>query len=193
MVDGITTQSQGFTTKYEFEKEKGSYDVLGAEFLVRKNFNHLNTWLSYSYIKNDYTFETLEEIEFPSNFDITHAFTIGTTYSNESWNVSAGLNYRLGKPTSVPLIENEITDSDINFDSANNERLQDYLRIDASALYKFEINKTLRSEIGISAWNISDVKNPINNYYRIDAENNAIKFSRYSLGITTNAVFRLYF
>jgi hypothetical protein len=192
-VDGITTQSQGFTTKYEFEKEKGSYDVLGAEFLVRKNFNHLNTWLSYSYIKNDYTFETLEEIEFPSNFDITHAFTIGTTYSNESWNVSAGLNYRLGKPTSVPLIENEITDSDINFDSANNERLQDYLRIDASALYKFEINKTLRSEIGISAWNISDVKNPINIYYRIDAENNAIKFSRYSLGITTNAVFRLYF
>ncbi|EPR72390.1 TonB-dependent receptor [Winogradskyella psychrotolerans RS-3] len=192
-VDGITTQSQGFTTKYEFEKEKGSYDVLGAEFLVRKNFNHLNTWLSYSYIKNDYTFESLEEIEFPSNFDITHAFTIGTTYSNDSWNISTGLNYRVGKPTSIPLLENEVTDNDINFDSANNERLQDYLRIDASALYKFKINKTLRSEVGISAWNISDIENPINNYYRIDAEANAINFSRYSLGITTNAVFRLYF
>lgn len=192
-VDGITTQSQGFTTKYEFEKEKGSYDVLGAEFLIRKNFNNLNTWLSYSYIKNDYTFETLEEIEFPSNFDITHAFTMGTTYSNELWNISAGLNYRIGKPTSIPLVENEVTANEINFDRANNESLQNYLRIDASALYKFKINKRLRSEVGISAWNISDVKNPINNYYRIDSENNAIKFSRYSLGITTNAVFRLYF
>ncbi|RED46294.1 TonB-dependent receptor-like protein [Winogradskyella eximia] len=192
-VDGITTQSQGFTTKYEFEKEKGSYDVLGAEFLVRKNFNHLNTWLSYSYIKNDYTFKTLEEIKFPSNFDITHAFTLGTTYSNESWNISAGLNYRLGKPTSIPLVENEVTGNNINFDKANNERLQDYLRIDASVLYKFKINKVFRSEVGMSAWNISDVKNPINNYYRIDAEDNAIKFSRYSLGITTNAVLRIYF
>ena len=35
-VDGITTQSQGFTTKYEFEKEKGSYAVRGAELLVQK-------------------------------------------------------------------------------------------------------------------------------------------------------------
>lgn len=192
-VDGITTQSQGFTTKYEFEKEKGSYDVLGAEFLVRKNFNHLNTWLSYSYIKNDYTFKTLEEIEFPSNFDITHAFTLGTTYSDESWSISAGLNYRLGKPTSIPLVENEVTANAINFDRANNERLQDYLRIDASALYKFKINKVFRSEVGMSAWNISDVKNPINNYYRIDADDNAIRFSRYSLGITTNAVLRVYF
>ena len=192
-VDGITTQSQGFTTKYEFEKEKGSYDVLGAEFLVRKNFNHLNTWLSYSYIKNDYTFKKLEEIEFPSNFDITHAFTLGTTYSDESWSISAGLNYRLGKPTSIPLVENEVTANAINFDRANNERLQDYLRIDASALYKFKINKVFRSEVGMSAWNISDVKNPINNYYRIDADDNAIRFSRYSLGITTNAVLRVYF
>ncbi|WP_225036039.1 carboxypeptidase-like regulatory domain-containing protein [Winogradskyella sp. SM1960] len=192
-VDGITTQSQSFTTKYEFEKEKGSYDVFGAEILVRKNFNNLNTWLSYAYIKNDYTFHTLEEVEFPSNFDITHAFTLGTTYSDDSWKISAGLNYRLGKPTSIPIQGNEVVENTINFDSANNERLQDYLRIDASALYKFKISKGLRSEVGISAWNISDAENPINNYYRIDAENHAVKFTRYSLGITTNAVLRVYF
>ncbi|WP_178986465.1 TonB-dependent receptor [Winogradskyella helgolandensis] len=192
-VDGVTTQSQSFTTKYEFEKEKGSYDVIGAEFLVRKNFNNLNMWLSYAYMKNDYTFETLEEIEFPSNFDITHAFTFGATYSNDTWNISAGLNYRVGKPTSIPLIGSEVINDAVNFDNANNERLQEYIRIDASALYKFRINKALRSEVGISAWNVSDVKNPINNYYRINGETNPIKFSRYSLGITTNAVLRIYF
>ena len=149
--------------------------------------------MSYSYIKNDYTFRRLEEIEFPSNFDITHAFTLGATYSNESWNISAGLNYRLGKPTSIPLIDNDIASNEVNFDRANNERLQDYFRIDASALYKFKINKTFRSEFGISVWNIFDAKNPINNYYRINAENNVKGFSRYSLGIVTNAVARLFF
>ncbi|MBC3845630.1 TonB-dependent receptor [Winogradskyella echinorum] len=191
-VDGITTQSQSFTTKYESAREKGSYDVYGFELLFRKQFKNLSSWLSYSYINNTYTFENLEEIEFPSNFDITHSFTFGTTYSNNRWNISAGLNYRLGKPTSIPLADNEVIDNEVNYDEANNERLVDYMRIDASALYKFMINKTFRSEIGASVWNIEDRENTINNYYRVN-NISATQFSRYSLGITSNIVFRLYF
>ena len=192
-VDGITTQSQSFTTKYEFEKEKGSYNALGFEFLIRKKYLNLSSWLSYSFIKNTYTFETLEEIDFPSNFDITHSFTFGNTYSNKHWNVSAGLNYRIGKPTSIPVFGNEISDDDLNYDTANNTRLQNYLRLDASALYKFKISKKSRSEIGASIWNITNRENPINNYYRLDSENNIVQSSRVSLGLTTNLVFRMYF
>ena len=192
-VDGITTQSQSFTTKYEFEKEKGSYHAYGFEFLFRKKFNKLNSWLSYSYLNNIYTFETLEEIEFPSNFDITHAFTLGSTYSTRSWDISAGANYRIGKPTSIPLAGNEVDNNNVNYDLANNERLQYYLRIDASAMYKFKISKRFRSEVGASIWNILDRENPINNYYRVNDENNAVKFSRFSLGMTTNLVFRIFF
>lgn len=192
-VNGITTQSQSFTTKYEFAKEKGSYNAYGFEFLCRKKIKNLNSWLSYSYINNTYTFDTLEDIEFPSNFDITHSFTLGTTYSNPSWNISAGLNYRTGKPTSIPLNGNEIVENDVNFDVANNERLLDYLRVDASAIYKLKISKTLKSEIGASVWNISNRENAINNYYRINQSNTVDRFSRFSLGLTTNAIVRLYF
>ncbi|TCK67926.1 TonB-dependent receptor-like protein [Winogradskyella wandonensis] len=192
-VDGITTQSQSFTTKYEFAKEKGNYDAFGLEFLCRKSFGNFNSWLSYSYINNTYTFEALEDRIFPSNFDITHSITLGTTFSNKSWNISAGVNYRVGKPTSVPLDGNEIVDDAINFDIANNERLLDYLRIDASALYKFKISNALRSEVGASVWNISDRENAINNYYRINNNDVVDKFSRFSLGLTTNAVVRVYF
>ncbi len=192
-VAGITTQSQSFTTKYEFAKEEGDYDASGFEFLCRKRFGNFNSWLSYSYINNNYTFETLEEIKFPSNFDITHSVTLGTTFSNESWNISAGLNYRTGKPTSVALDGNEIVDNDVNFDKANNERLQDYLRVDASAIYKFKISKAFRSEIGASVWNISNKENAINNYYRVNEGGSLNRFSRFSLGLTTNAVIRLYF
>ncbi|MDH7913447.1 TonB-dependent receptor [Winogradskyella sp. SYSU M77433] len=192
-VDGITTQSQSFTTKYEFAREQGSYNAYGFEFLCRKKLNDFNNWLSYSYINNKYTFEDLEEIEFPSNFDITHSFALGSTYSTDSWNISAGINYRIGKPTSIPIKNNEIEDGDINWDVANGERLKDYLRIDASTLYKFKISSTFRSEVGASVWNISDRKNAINNYFRTNDSDSVDKFSRFSLGLTTNAVFRLYF
>lgn len=192
-VDGITTQSQSMTTKYEFAKEKGSYDAYGLEFLFRKTFNNFNSWLSYSYINNNYTFEALEDIEFPSNFDITHSITLGTTFSNASWNISAGINYRTGKPTSIPLIGNEIIDDDVNFDEANNERLLDYLRVDASAIYKFKLSDMFKSEIGASIWNISNRENVINNYYRVNENDTVDQFSRFSLGLTTNAVVRIYF
>ncbi|WP_091424595.1 TonB-dependent receptor [Formosa sp. Hel1_31_208] len=191
-VDGITTQSQSFTTKYEFQKEKGSYDVYGFEFLLRKKTKHLSSWLSYSYIKNNYTFEALQEIEFPSNFDITHSITFGSTYSNDYWNISAGLNYRTGKPTTIPLLGSEVINDNVNFDVVNNQRLQDYLRIDASALYKFKISNTFRSEVGASIWNISNKENPINNYYRV-INDHPVKFSRFSLGVTTNVIFRVFF
>lgn len=192
-VDGITTQSQSFTTKYEFTKTKGSYDAYGLELLVRKRFDNFSSWLSYSHINNTYFFETLDESEFPSNFDITNAITFGTTYSNNSWNISAGLNYRTGKPTSILQSGNEIVDDEINFGRANNEKLEDYFRLDASAIYKFKISRVFRSEIGASVWNITDRENTINNYYRLNQNDGVDKFSRFSLGLTTNAVFRLYF
>ncbi len=142
---------------------------------------------------NEYTFKSLEEIQFPSNFDTTHSFTLGTTYSNNNLNVSAGFNYRTGKPTSVPLLGNEIIDDEVNFDTANNTRIPDYFRVDASLLYKFQLSEGLRTEIGASVWNAFNTENTINNYYRVGADNRPIKFSRESLGLTTNFMVRLYF
>lgn len=192
-VNGITTQSQSFTTKYEFAKEKGSYEAFGFELLCRKNYGKFNSWLSYSYLDNTYTFEDLEDVELPSNFDISHSVALGTTFSNKTWNVSAGLNYRTGNPTTIPQLGNEVIDDNVNFDKGNNDRLIDYFRIDASAIYKFKINNTFRSEIGASVWNISNRENAINDYYRVNPNQTVNRFSRFSLGLTTNAVIRLYF
>ncbi len=191
-VDGITTQSQSFTTKYEFAKEKGSYNVYGIELLCRKTFGYFNSWLSYSYLNNNYEFISLEDIQFPSNFDITHSITLGTTFSNNNWNISSGLNYRTGNPTTTPVINNPIDNDDVNYNPGNNDRLMDYLRIDASLIYKLKINDKIKSDIGASIWNISNRENAINDYYRIN-DNTVNRFSRFSLGVTWNVVFRMYF
>lgn len=192
-VDGITTQSQGFTTKYEFAREKGSYQVGGLDFLIRKKYKNLNTWLSYSYMVNEYTFETLEEVAFPSNFDVTHAITAGSTYATKSWNISAGLNYRTGVPTSAPEEGNEVVDNRINFGPANSIRLQDYLRVDASMVYKWQLSERLRLDIGASVWNLFNKDNTINNFYRLNSEDTPDEFTRFSLSRTSNFTLRFYF
>ena len=97
------------------------------------------------------------------------------------------MNFLAGFPVEL------IIDNGINFDQANNERLMDYLRIDASALFKFKISNTFRSEVGASIWNISNRENIINNFFRINESNDVDEFTRLSLGLTTNAVVRIYF
>ncbi|CAM1359464.1 Outer membrane receptor for ferrienterochelin and colicins [Tenacibaculum soleae] len=191
-VTGITTKSQGFTTKYEFKKAIGSYSALGIDILLRKRIKNFSNWVSYSFIKNRYKFNTLEDLKFPSNFDNTHTFTLGSTYSNNRLSFSVGYNYKTGKPTSIPKTENQIINNTINFGAANSSRIKDYYRLDASILYKFKISKKFNSEIGAAIWNILDRENIINNYYRIE-NNTPNKFSRSSLGTTTNFVFKVFF
>ena len=192
-VDGITSQSQGFTTKYEFTRTTGSYQVLGLDFLARKQFKNISTWMGYSYMINDYTFNELEELQFPSNFDNTHSLRLGVTYFNKFLNVSAGLKYRTGVPTSLPELGNEVVDDEINFGIANSARLDDYVRVDLSALYKLKIASKVQSEIGASVWNVLNTENTINDFYRVAADNTPTQFSRLALGLTTNFVMRLKF
>ncbi len=192
-VDGITTQSQSFTTKYEFEKTSGEYAIFGMDFLLRKQLKNLSSWLSYSYMDNIYNFRSLEEGEFASNFETTHSFTLGATYIYENFTISTGLNYRTGKPTSTPLLGNEIIDEEINFGVANSSRLADYYRLDASALYNVNLSEKCTVELGASIWNALNRDNTINNYYRITTDGTPRKFSRESLGLTTNFMMRVKF
>ncbi len=192
-VDGITAQSQGFTTKFEFAKATGSYEVTGIDFLLRKQLKNLSSWLSYSYMVNEYTFESLEDVSFPSNFDNMHSITVGTSYSYDKLRIAAGLNYRTGKPTSIPLAGSEVVDDEINFGLANSVRIANFFRVDASLLYKWPISKKLYTEIGASVWNVLDRENTINNFFRLGEDDIPTQFSRFSLGTTANAVVRVYF
>ncbi len=193
-IDGITTQSQSFTTKYEFVKEQGSYNVWGVEFLARKKLKNLNTWLSYSFLRNKYTFENLEEKSFPSNFDFTHSITLGNTYTYKTFKFSAGINYQTGKPTSFPLENQEIINNNVNFGKANSGRLSNYFRMDASATYQYKISENVGADFGFAIWNVTGSENAINNYYRINQNTNEVdKFTRLSLGLTTNILVRFNF
>ena len=191
-IKGITTQSQGFQNQYEFVRTIGVNEVRGLDFIVRKQLNNFNSWLSYSYLNSDYSFDALSENRFPSNFDIKHAMTLGANYTSDQLKISAGLNWNSGRPTTQPVEGNEIVSDEINFKTTNSSELEDYFRVDVSALYNFKINTKTKANLGVSVWNLLDRENIINSFYRIVNEE-VIEVKQRSLGITPNLVFRVYF
>ncbi len=191
-VDGITSQSQGFQNQYQFVKTTGSYTVFGADFLINKRFNNLSTWLSYSYADNNYSFEELKDISFPNNLDIRHSVTLASSYAFKNLKISGGLNWRTGKPTTKPVDGGEIIEDEINYDTANSSRLGNYMRVDVSAQYNFNISKKVKAHAGISIWNLFNKENIINNYY-ILTNRGVDEIVQKSLVLTPNVSFRVVF
>ena len=192
-VDGITTQSQGFRDQYEFVRTSGSYTSTGADVLIRKQIDRVNAWLSYSYLDSRYSFPVLSDESFPSNFDITHALTTGLTYTAGQLRLAGGFNWRSGKPFTSPDPIEPVTDGSVNYQAVNNDRLEDYFRLDISGLYDFPLGEKTAAQFGISIWNLLDRENPLNTFYRPTVSNGAEQVIETSLGITPNAVFRFYF
>ena len=193
-VEGITTRSQGFQNQYQFVNAIGSYQVKGIDFLINKQFTNFSSWFSYSYSKNDYKFDTLNNGEsFPNNVDIEHSITFAGTYTYSNFKLAIGLNWHSGKPYTTPESDNEVSSGNINYDSPNNANIDDYLRLDSSANYTFHFNGNTKAIIGASVWNLLDKENVINTYYTLNNDDEITQIENLSLGITPNISLRLHF
>lgn len=192
-VDGITTRSQGFQNQYQFVNAIGKYQTKGIDFLINKQFNDFTTWLSYSYSKNDYNFNDLNDGKsFPNNLDIRHEVTFATTYQVSDLKIALGFNWHSGKPVTHPE-SNQPLNSTIIYETANRSRIEDYLRADFSTTYQFQFAPKVNGSIGASVWNILNRKNVINTYYNRDEANQINKVENIALGITPNISFRINF
>lgn len=193
-VDGIITQSQGFQNQFEFVQDHGNYTVKGIDFLINKRFEKIGAWLSYSYGENNYTFNRLSSTSFPNNIDLRHNINIAFTYTLNNLKFSTGVNWHSGKPTTRPVIGNEVENNSINYQNPNSDTIEDYIRWDASATYNFKLGQKSNGLIGLSLWNILSRENTVNNYYRIDTtNNNTSEIKEFGLGFTPNMVVRINF
>lgn len=193
-LEGITTRSQGFQNQYQFVNAIGNYKVKGIDLLINKQFANTSTWLSYSYSKNDYNFDTLNEgNDFPNNVDLRHAFTFAGTYTLNDLKFALGVNWHSGKPITKIQEGNEIVDNDINYKLPNNDNLNDYFRTDFSTTYNFDLGRDAKAKIGLSIWNLLNKKNNLNTYYSKNDDDTVSKIENQSLGITPNVSFRVNF
>ncbi|MEP3837934.1 MAG: TonB-dependent receptor plug domain-containing protein [Algibacter sp.] len=194
-VNGITTRSQGFQNQFQFVNSIGSYEIKGIDVLLNKQFsNVLSGWISYSYSSNNCTFDDLNDgKKFPNNADIKHAVTFAGTYTNSTLKFAAGLNWHSGLPDTRPSHTDNSEDNRITYEPPNSSRLDDYLRVDCSATYAFNISDSANAILGASVWNLFNKKNIINTYYTLNKNKNIDTIKNISLGITPNVSFRVQF
>ena len=189
-VEGITSSSQGFQNQFQYVRSAGSYNVTGVDVLLNQFIGKFTTWLSYSFADNQYNFTEFNPSVFPNNLDIRHTATLGSSYQMEDFQVSAGINWRTGKPFTQGLgVEN----GEIQYDIPNSSRLQNYLRLDVSAKYWFRFSDSVRAEIGASIWNLLNTENVVNVFYQANENNTLSYIQQYALGFTPNLMFRVSF
>ena len=192
-VNGITTQSQSFQNQFEFSDTHGSYEIKGVDFLINKNFDPLSGWVSYSLSENTYRFEALTPTSFHNNLDIKHVVSLGLSYERNGLKISTGFNWHSGAPTTIPTDEQELLPQQIQFQTPNSNRLEDYFRLDLSSTYEFSLFKNTQALTGISFWNLLGNSNVYNQFYSIGDNDNIHRFHQNGLGFTPNLVFRVYF
>ena len=199
-INGITASNQGFYNNFQYINATGNYSVKGVEFLINKTTNKYSTWLSYTYSINDYKFESFTPSTFPNNVDIRHSLSLAFNYNIlNNLKISVGGISRSGQPYTRPISGNETVQNGntttVNYDTPNNENLENFIRLDTSINYNFNISESVLGMFRIGVLNVLNRKNSINRYYEVNPEdsNTAIQIDNKSLGLTPNLSFRVKF
>ncbi|EPR70120.1 TonB-dependent receptor [Winogradskyella psychrotolerans RS-3] len=193
-VNNITARSQGFQNQFQFTNDTGYYIVKGIDFLINKRFSDFSTWLSYTYSKNDYNFNEINNSEsFPNTIDLRHVVNSSFTYNGEKLKIGIGFNWHSGRPFTAPLELQIDSNSAIEYNTPNSSRLDDYFRTDISAIYKLKLSKGVNAEVGASIWNIFNQTNIINRFYTFNSDDAIVEINNKSLTFTPNLSFRVNF
>ena len=191
-VSGVISPSQGFQNQYQYVYAIGGYSAQGIELLVNRRFRRSNTWITYTFSENTYSFETYTPSTFPNNLDVRHSLSVGGSYTLKNFELSAGFSYRSGRPYTQPARENLDERDEIVYDEPNSSRLRDYARLDVSAKYTLEI-KDVKAEIGVSIWNVLNRENIYNIFYQVNQDNEIEQVTQHTLGFTPNVSLRFCF
>jgi hypothetical protein len=171
-VEGITAANQGFQNQFQFRRASGSYRSNGVELAVNHKTERFSTWMSYVFMDTDYQFPDFAPASFPSNFDIRHTATLASSVQLKRLKLALGVHWHSGKPYTEPPEGNELVLDNgtptIQFDSPNQERLEDYFRTDFSAEYLWELSQSLEARINLAIINLWDTENIINTRFAID-------------------------
>lgn len=191
-VSGIITPSQGFQNQYQYVYSIGKYNAQGVELLVNKRFNKFNIWLNYTLAQNDYSFKEFTPSNFPNKLDVRHTISLGGNYTSKHIELSCGLNYRTGKPYTKAYQESVNGVNELVYESPNSSLLEDYIRLDISAKYHFNI-RDVKGELGVSAWNVLNRTNLINVYYQQNHNREIERVTQNALRFTPNISLRFRF
>jgi len=147
---------------YEKLQGDGIGKAYGIEVSIMKPKGKLNGGLSYTYSRSLRQFNEINMGEwFPFKYDRPHDVSLfGIYHFNKKWTGSFTFIYNTGiavtAPTAVYFPNNETGNLTFHFDERNNDRLNDYVRLDIGFTRTFK-----KSSLTLSIYNALGNFNPI--------------------------------
>lgn len=167
----------------------GDLDIYGVDVLLRKRWNKVDTWISYSYSHTSMDFPGINLIPFETYYDQPHTFNINATFPYRSWSFSIGWQYQSGvpvytnntffptpgEPTGSPT-EEPVTAQ------KNEGRFPAQHQMDMAVVYKFPRRpKTWNGSVGLSFLNVYGHNNMVAENYLTFGPNTSLS-QRYAIG-----------
>ena len=171
---------------------------MGSEFLIQKQFKKLTTWLSYTYSKSNYTFDSFSTTTFPNNFEINHNIGMAGIYDYNKLKIAIGSRWFSGKPNTEPLSSTPVINTsgipEVAYNLPNSSNLDNYFQMNFSSSYTLSMAEKSQFIFGFSVQNVLDSKNNINQSYSVNQEATSIEqVNTFSLGRSLNAFVRVNF
>ncbi|WP_010522687.1 TonB-dependent receptor plug domain-containing protein [Aquimarina agarivorans] len=184
----------------------GNNTIKGIDVLLKKQWPHYQTWVSYSFSESEYQFSAINDnTPFDGSFDTPHNLVWTHSFNYKNFELSLGYRYHSGIPYTNKRLDTDASLSNfIRFDAFNAERLPDYQRLDLSGSYQFYLDKpkTIHAKLGFTLQNLTNERNLLSRDFRVvegtdttTSQNTRSillqRVDRKSLGFTPNFVFRL--
>jgi len=205
---GLTSLATGFSTDVSPNDLLGSSKIRGFDLLLKKRWDKLRTWVSYTLSKNDYFFPRFFDKEFAAPNDQRHIFNLATSYNFGQFKCSLGWRFATGRPYSLsenfevrPAPESGPGNFNISpgIREFNSGRLPNEHRLNATISYTIlPKNGDWQGNIGLSLFNIYNQNNVYSRTFFIDAKGMMqppvlTYTNRADMGFTPNFVMRVEF
>ena len=151
-----------FNEHIESQLVFGKGYAYGIEFYLKKNFENLTGWLSYTLSKTERIFDDINDgNSFSARQDRTHDFSITAIYKlSKWWTFSANWLYYTGDAVTFPSGKYVVDGNTLNlYTERNGYRMPDYHRLDVGATMILSKSKTSEMSLTFSLFNAYNQKN----------------------------------
>ena len=149
----------GLSLILEQEFNTGSGTASGVELFLQKNIGDFTGWAGYTFSEVIYDFPTVSDEKYFADQDTTHEFKTVLMYQWKNWDFASTFIYATGRPfTKVLGVAEDTFPTTYQVGKKNDERYDDYHRLDVSATYNFQLLGS-EGKAGLSLFNIYDRKN----------------------------------
>ena len=149
----------GLTLVLEEDFNSGSGIASGVELFLQKNIGSLTGWAGYTFSEVVYDFPSISDVDYFADQDTTHEFKTVLMYQWNNWDFASTFIYATGRPyTEVLGVKENIFPPSYEVGNKNDNRYDDYHRLDLSATYNFLLLGT-PGKVGLSLFNVYDRKN----------------------------------